>query len=75
MPDLRSWESDELGITITIDYELCKGHAKCIEECPAEPIVYELADGKANVIHIDECIECCACVDACPEGAIEHSSC
>jgi NAD-dependent dihydropyrimidine dehydrogenase PreA subunit len=26
-------------------------------------------------VNIDECIECCACVENCPEGAIEHSSC
>ncbi|WP_096205964.1 4Fe-4S binding protein [Candidatus Methanoperedens nitratireducens] len=24
---------------------------------------------------IDDCIECCACVDACPTKAIKHSSC
>jgi NAD-dependent dihydropyrimidine dehydrogenase PreA subunit len=24
---------------------------------------------------IDACIECCQCVDSCPQGAIKHSSC
>jgi len=75
MADERTWESDELGITITVDYDLCKGHGKCLEECPSDPVVYELQDGKAVAVAIDECIECCACVDACPEGAVSHSSC
>ena len=58
MADERTWESDELGITITVDYDLCKGHGKCVEECPSDPVVYEIQDGKAVVTQIDECIEC-----------------
>jgi NAD-dependent dihydropyrimidine dehydrogenase PreA subunit len=27
------------------------------------------------VPNIDECIECCACVEACPTGALKHSTC
>ncbi|MHA1222945.1 MAG: 4Fe-4S binding protein [Candidatus Heimdallarchaeaceae archaeon] len=26
-------------------------------------------------MNVDDCIECCACVGACPTGAIEHTSC
>ncbi|MFP4170116.1 MAG: ferredoxin family protein [Methanomassiliicoccales archaeon] len=70
---VKKWSSEELGLDIEIDYDLCVGHGDCVEECPTD--VYELQDGKAVVVDIDECIECCVCVDACPEGAIKHSSC
>ena len=36
---------------------------------------FELEDGKAIAKDLGECIECCACVSACPHEAIEHSSC
>jgi NAD-dependent dihydropyrimidine dehydrogenase PreA subunit len=32
-------------------------------------------EGKAVPVRINECIECCQCVDACPRRAIVHSSC
>ena len=54
LADLREYESEELGFTITIDYDLCKGHGKCIEECPTDPVVYELVEGKATAPNIDE---------------------
>ncbi|MFQ6056471.1 MAG: ferredoxin family protein [Methanosarcinales archaeon] len=60
-------------ITIKIDYDKCVGHGECVEICPVD--VYELVDGKSTAPNIDECTECCLCVDACPENAIEHNSC
>ena len=75
MADLKKFESEELGITLTIDHDLCDGDGKCHEECPADPNVFEIKDGKSFAPNMDECIECCACVDACPQNAISHSSC
>ncbi len=69
--DIREFKSGD--IVIKIDYDKCKGHAECKEACPAG--VYELVDGKAQATNVQDCIECCACVSVCPEGAIEHSSC
>ncbi len=60
-------------VTIKIDYDKCKGHAECVDVCPAD--VYELKDGKSTAPMVNDCIECCSCVEVCPEGAIEHSSC
>ena len=70
---IKTWKSEGLGATIEIDYDKCAGHEECVSVCPAE--VYKLVDGKAACPNIEDCVECCACVDACPEGAIKHSSC
>lgn len=69
----KTWKSDELDVTIEIDYDKCKGHGNCVDECPCE--VFELVDGKATAPNINECSECCLCVEGCPESAIKHNSC
>lgn len=66
-------EFKEGEIIITIDYDKCNGAGECVSSCPVE--IFELVDGKAIAKDIGECIECCACVTACPKEAIEHSSC
>ncbi|MFX0163523.1 MAG: ferredoxin family protein [Candidatus Hodarchaeota archaeon] len=73
MADIRTWHSDDLDIDIMVDYDKCVGHGDCVEVCPED--VYELVNGKTVPSHIDDCSECCKCVDACPTEAIEHSSC
>ena len=61
------------NIKITIDYDKCTGSGECVTACPVE--IFEVKDGKAVANHVEECVECCACVNACPNNAIEHSSC
>jgi NAD-dependent dihydropyrimidine dehydrogenase PreA subunit len=73
MAKVKTYESETLGITIKVNYDLCTGAAECVEVCPTD--VYELVDEKATAPNIEECTECCLCVDACPEKAIKHSSC
>jgi len=68
---VKTWQSD--AVTIKVDYDKCTGHADCVESCPGE--VYELVDSKAVAGSIENCIECCTCVEVCPEDAIEHSAC
>jgi len=68
---IKTWQSDE--VTIKVDYDKCKGHGTCADSCPAE--VYEIDNGKAVPVNINDCVECCTCVVVCPENAIEHSSC
>ena len=68
---IKTWKSD--AVTIKVDNDKCKGHGECVDECPSE--VYELQDDKTVPVQIDACIECCACVEGCPEGAIDHSAC
>lgn len=69
--DIRTWEGEK--VTIKVDYDKCNGNGSCAEICPTN--VYEVQKGKTVPIAIDECIECCACVENCPMEAIEHSSC
>ena len=68
---IKKYESGD--ITIEIDEDLCRAAGECINVCPAD--VFEIVNDKATAPNVDECIECCLCVDACPVGAIKHSSC
>jgi Fe-S-cluster-containing hydrogenase component 2 len=38
-------EFKEGNITITVDYDKCKGSGECVTACPVE--IFELVDGKA----------------------------
>lgn len=69
----KEWKSEAGGFTIKIDMEKCNGCGNCVTACPVG--VFELKDEKSEVVKIDECIECCACVPGCGENAINHSSC
>lgn len=70
---IKTWKSEKSGVTIEIDHAKCQGAGECAEVCPSE--VYEIVDGKATAPNVDECVECCACMDSCPVNAIKHSSC
>ena len=60
-------------VTIEIDEGKCSGSEECVNACPVD--VFEIVDGKSKATNLDNCIECCACVDVCPTKAIKHSSC
>jgi NAD-dependent dihydropyrimidine dehydrogenase PreA subunit len=60
-------------ISISIDYDKCTGVGECVTVCPVD--IFNVQDGKAVCVNVGDCIECCACVSACPNDAIEHSSC
>jgi NAD-dependent dihydropyrimidine dehydrogenase PreA subunit len=56
---------------IIIDTSKCNGDGICVDTCPVN--VYDLDEksGKAKVINLEDCIECLACEENCPEGAIK----
>ena len=41
---------------VTVDTEKCVGCGECVDVCPVE--VYEMADGKSNPAHYEECLGC-----------------
>jgi len=53
---------------INVDKEKCNGCGECVEGCPGE--VYELVDGKARPVNIDECHGCHTCEALCAAEAI-----
>jgi len=69
--NIKEWSSGD--VTIEIDYDACIGSGECADGCPSN--VYQVKDGKAVAVNIADCIQCCACVEACPQNAISHSAC
>ena len=52
-----------------IDMEKCTGAGECARVCPVD--VFEMGeDGKPVIVLPDNCIQCRACVVACPTEAI-----
>lgn len=55
--------------TVTVDKDKCIGCGACVSTCPAS--VFEMKDGKAEVVNESACISCHACEGACPVEAIK----
>ena len=46
----------------------------CIASCPVDCITFEPGLDRKAYIDPDGCIECGACVNECPQGAIYHET-
>ncbi len=53
---------------VLIDPDLCENSGCCATVCPES--VFELVDGRINVINAPACTNCWICVDNCVAGAI-----
>lgn len=54
--------------TLKLSEEKCTGCGMCTKVCPHG--VFELKDGKAQIINKDRCMECGACSRNCPFSAL-----
>ena len=52
-----------------INQKKCKGCGNCVEICPSE--VYRIELDRSIAVCPEDCIECWACVNQCPPGAIQ----
>ena len=68
MEDIRYIEDVS---TLVLNQDKCIGCGLCTEVCPHN--VFELCDGKAEIIDFNACMECGACVNNCPSNALEVS--
>lgn len=55
--------------TLKLNEEKCTGCGRCIEVCPHK--VFNLHNGKSEIIDKDKCMECGACAKNCPFAALE----
>ncbi|TXT63767.1 MAG: hypothetical protein BAJALOKI1v1_670018 [Promethearchaeota archaeon] len=57
------------GEFIKIDIKKCTGCGSCTKVCLAE--CFQIVDKKAELMSLDECMECASCWYICPEDAID----
>lgn len=55
-------------MTVLVDSDLCNGCSLCADNCPQG--VFELKNGKSNVIREEDCLKCHLCEVTCENKAI-----
>ncbi|MDF9408748.1 4Fe-4S binding protein [Pelotomaculum isophthalicicum JI] len=55
--------------TLKMNSDRCTGCGMCIEVCPHK--VFDLKNGRSEIVDKDACMECGACAKNCPFNAIE----
>ena len=65
---MRSFVYLKNVVTLELDAGKCVGCGMCILVCPHE--VFGLNDGRVHIDYRDACMECGACAQNCPAGAV-----
>jgi len=55
-------------VTLALDEKKCNGCGMCVVVCPHA--VFDIPNGRAQIIDRDACMECGACAQNCPTEAI-----
>jgi len=58
--------------TLKVDQSKCSGCRMCVIVCPHA--VFAMENRKAVIAYLDSCMECGACEQNCPDGAIAVNS-
>ncbi len=58
--------------TLKLNPQLCNGCTMCTQVCPHA--VFEMVNKRAQIIDVDDCMECGACVLNCQAGALSVNS-
>ena len=53
---------------VTVYKEKCTGDEECVDICTVD--VFEMVDGKAEPVNMDDCEGCESCLEVCEEDAI-----
>ncbi|MEM2214054.1 MAG: 4Fe-4S binding protein [Candidatus Nezhaarchaeales archaeon] len=56
-------------VEIVIDRGKCTNCGTCVSVCPVG--VYEMKEGKVEIVNKDACLACRACEAQCPNQAIQ----
>jgi NAD-dependent dihydropyrimidine dehydrogenase PreA subunit len=59
-------------VTLELNQDVCNGCGMCLKVCPHA--VFQLTNGKAQIIRRDYCMECGACALNCSKMAIRVNS-
>lgn len=59
-------------VTLDLDADICTGCGMCALVCPHG--VFQVANGRAEIVDRDACMECGACAKNCPVRAVSVRS-
>lgn len=65
-----------VGTTVAVDWDICEGNGICLDVCPVQLFDWYETPGnpksekKTFPAREEECIQCLACQNGCPVGAI-----
>lgn len=69
-PVYKSGTHEDRRLLISLDENLCTEVGVCRDVCPTQVIEVDGSGDPARLVHIDNCVQCGACVVQCPLDAL-----